>query len=374
MSIRIQLALWYAGALFASLLMCSALLYKEWVIEPRREHPQQEPNDLRHGDDEDNKNGMEGIDDLWQNVLLVAVPATILGLGGGWWLMRKALAPVATLTLAVERVNETHINIQLPRTGNGDEFDRLTGVFNEMTARLADSFQRVREFTLRASHELKTPLTIMRGSMETALSNPLTTPQQRANVLDELHEVERLTKIVDGLTLLTKADAGLVALKHEPVVLDDLVRDVFADAQVLARDTQVNVSLEACDAAVVLGDNYRLRQMLLNLADNAIKYNLPDGLVVVDMRSDGCFCTLTISNTGPGVPSDLLPRLFDPFFRGDEAHSRDVDGCGLGLAIVHWIVSAHGGTINISSEPRGLTTVIVRLPEYAGDLQRATVE
>ena len=351
MTIRVKLTLWYACVLFASLMLCGALLYHEWVLEPQRARRQHAPE---HEDD--------GLTDLFQDVLLCAIPASVLGLGGGWWLMRRSLAPVTALTKATERVNENNLSVQLPRSGNGDEFDRLTGVFNEMTARLADSFNRIREFTLRASHELKTPLTIMRGELEIALDDPQTTPEQREKLLDELDEIERLAKIVDGLTLLTKADAGLVALKQEPVRLDEMARDIFADGQVLARPCEVNIRLDSCEETTVIGDNYRLRQVFLNLVDNAIKYNQPGGTVMITLRRTGEFAEVAVTNTGAGVPPELMSFVFDPFYRGDAAHSRTVDGCGLGLAISRWIVTAHGGTITLASKVGELTTATVRLP------------
>jgi signal transduction histidine kinase len=290
------------------------------------------------------------------------VPATLLALGGGWWMMRRALAPVAALTAAAARVNEHNLANPLPRSGNGDELDRLTEVFNAMTERLDRSFARIREFTLHASHELKTPLTVMHGELETALQDKALTSAQREQLESELDEVQRLAKIVDGLTLLTKADAGQIKLAREPVRLDDLVREACADAQSLGRARAIQVSVAACEEVTVAGDRHRLRQLLLNLTDNAVKYNKPNGSVTLSLRRAGQAAELAITNTGPGIPSQVLPRVFDPFFRGDASHSQTVEGCGLGLSIARWIVTAHGGTIRITSEENCLTTARVLLP------------
>jgi len=250
----------------------------------------------------------------------------------------------------------------LPGSGNGDELDRLTEVFNDMTSRLDNSFQRVREFTLHASHELKTPLTILCGEIETALRDESLTPMERDGYASQLDELRRLARIVDGLTLLAKADAGQVTLKLEPLRLDELVRDNFADTQILAEPNHIQVELAGCEEISLRGDRHRLRQLLLNLGDNAVKYNQPQGRVAMKLHRVNGAAEFVIANTGPGIPPESLPRIFDRFYRGDPAHGTEVDGCGLGLSIVQWIVSAHNGTIQVESVPSQLTTVTVRLP------------
>ena len=293
------------------------------------------------------------------NALLV--PSALIALAGGWWLMRRALSPVAKLTLAVEKIHDRNLHEQLPRSRNGDELDRLTEVFNAMTTRLDASFARIREFTLHASHELKTPLTILHGETETALQGEAISNTQRERLTSQLDEIQRLAKIVDGLTLLTKADAGQIELKREPVQLDEIVRDVFADAQILARPTNISVCLTGCEPTMIHGDKHRLRQLLLNLADNAIKYNQPGGAIEFLLRREGENAELKISNTGAGIAPEILPRVFERFYRGDAAHNSAVDGCGLGLIIAQWITAAHDGSIQIASGRDGLTSVVIRV-------------
>jgi len=238
----------------------------------------------------------------------------------------------------------------------------LTEVFNAMTERLNQSFVRMREFTLHASHELKTPLTVMHGELETWLRDDKITPDQRERIENALDEVQRLAKIVDGLTLLTKAGAGQVALSREPVRLDELVREAWAYAQSLARPAGVEVTLGACAETVVQGDRHRLRQLLLNLCDNAVKYNHPGGNVALTLERVGEGAELRISNTGHGIAPEILSRVFEPFFRGDASHSQTIEGCGLGLSIARWIATAHGGMIEVRSQPGECTTAVVRLP------------
>ena len=351
MTIRTRLTLWYSVVLCAvALAVMTAALYHEFVIEKHHHRYQ--------GKSESERDSEDLIDILTWTV----VPAVAFGLAGGWWLTRQALAPVASLTQAAGRITERNLGEELPRTGNADELDRLAGVFNDMLARLDDSFNRTREFTLHASHELKTPLTVLCGETETALRDEPLAPADRERAASQLDELRRLARIVDGLTLLAKADAGQVTLKLEPVRLDELVRDNFEDARILAEPQGIQVELTACEEATVPADRHRLRQLLLNLADNAVKYNQPQGRVTMSLRRVDGVAEFTIANTGPGIPPEMLPRVFDRFFRGDPAHGPTVDGCGLGLSIVQWIVSAHRGSVQIESEPAKTTTVTVRLP------------
>lgn len=354
MKIRTRLTLWYAGILIVSLAVIGVEAYQE-IAE------QMEDNHRHHLWE-------HALDETSEIVVWVGLPAIVLGMVGGWWITRKALAPVASLTEAVEKINDRNLHEQLRRTGNGDELDRLTEVFNSMTKRLDSSFQRIREFTLHASHELKTPLTVIRGELETALNEENYSPAQKERLLSQIDEIERLAKIVDALTLLTKADAGQVKLNFESVRLDDLVRESFADAKILAQPQNIQVSLGTCDLILISGDRHRLRQLLLNLTDNAIKYNQPGGTVAMSLKHSDEFAELRIENTGAGIAPEMQPRVFERFFRGDSSHSSTIEGCGLGLSIAQWIVNAHHGSIQFVSEPNKLTKVTVRFPNGGGDI------
>jgi signal transduction histidine kinase len=348
MTIRRRLTLWYAGILILSLLLMGIGTYQE-ISEQ-----------LRH----DHRNRPEGhaLDEASEMFLQVGLPAVIFGLLGGWWLTRRALSPVKKLTGDIKKIHEHNLREPLSRTRNGDEIDQLTKVFNDTLSRLDDSFSRIREFTLHASHELKTPLTVLCGETETALREDALSSAERERAASQLDELRRLTRIVDGLTLLAKADAGQIALKLEPLRFDELVRDNFADAQILAESHDLQVELTDCEEISVRGDRHRLRQLLLNLADNAIKYNRPHGGVIMSLLKSGDMAQFKIVNTGAGISPEILPRVFDRFFRGNPAHENTIEGCGLGLSIAQWIVSAHNGTIQIESLPSKLTTVTVQLP------------
>jgi signal transduction histidine kinase len=354
MTIRTRLTLWYAAILFVSSFIITGLSYRELTSE----RAEVKSGAVDQADE-------DGPEDVVSIVLWCGIPAAAVGLGGGWWLMRKAMNPVVALTEAASKVHEGNLHQQIPRTGNGDELDKLTEVFNAMTARLDQSFNRIREFTLHASHELKTPLTVMHGELETALQEGGDSTNKE-RIISQLDEIQRLTKIVDGLSLLTKADAGLINLKREKVRLSELVKDCYEDAQILAQPTRIQVELGCCDEAMVLGDRHRLRQMLLNLTDNAIKYNHQSGNVTIELCAGEGEAKLKICNTGPGIPLELLPRVFDRFFRCDAAHNSVVEGCGLGLSICQWIATAHGGRIEVTSTSKATTAVLITLPLHKG--------
>jgi len=347
-TIRRRLTIWYGVVLAVSLLLISWATYEEFAEQSERG---------RETEVEES-----ALAEASEIIFHVGLPAIILGTAGGWWLTRRALKPLSELTKAAKGINERTLDRPLPRSGNGDELDELAGVLNAMQARLHDSFNRIREFTLHASHELKTPLTVMHGELETALRDNNLPPTDRDRILSQLDELRRLSKIVDGLTLLTHADSGYVKLKKEALRLDQLVRDLHEDMVILAEPTGVQVQLTACDELMVMGDAHRLRQLLLNLADNAVKYNETGGSISMSLCRTGDEAQFIMANTGPGISPEILPRVFDRFFRGDPAHGANVEGCGLGLSIARWIAGAHDGTIEIESTPSKLTTVTLRLP------------
>ncbi len=352
MTLRARLTLWYAGLLLLALLLILGWTYYEMFVEHRT--PDTEAL-LRI-------TGESAMEELGEVFLYGGLPALLVALVGGWFLMRRALAPVVRLTEAAERIDLDNLKERLPRTEGGDELDRLTEVFNAMMGRLEDAFSRIREFTLHASHELKTPLTVMRAEIESALRDGSCGAAQREIFSNQLDEIQRLTTIVNGLAFLAKADAGQVALHREPVRLDELVRDSFSDAQMLGRPQNITVTMTACDEITLQGDRHRLRQLLLNLTDNAIKYNQPQGAVKIALHCNNGDAELVIANTGAGIAAEKLPRVFDRFYRGDPAHTSEAEGCGLGLSIAEWITKAHRGAIKMASQPNEWTTVTVTLP------------
>lgn len=347
MSIRVRLTIWYAAVLLITMVVVSGLTYYEFMIErPAHRAPNGE------------------LDPVWEEdveiALYAGLPCLIVAVTGGWWLARKGFKPLEKLAAAVESIHAGNLKQQLPVPASNDEVARLTRVFNDMTGRLDESFERVRQFTLNASHELKTPLAVMRNELETSLQEPGLSPGEQQRAASLLDEVERLAHVVDDLTFLTKADAGLIQFRHEPVRLDELVREAHSDAQVLALQADVRAELGPCAEATVLGDRHRLRQLLLILTDNAIKHNRPAGTITFEVAASGGEVKLTVTNTGAGLAPHEIPKAFDRFFRGSAANASQSEGTGLGLSIARSIAQAHGVELEICSEPGATTTVAAR--------------
>ena len=298
-------------------------------------------------------------------ILFGGLPAILLGIAGGALLMRRALRPMEDLTSALENTDVSNLSEQVPRSGNGDELDRMTAIFNRMKERLGLSFTQTREFTLNASHELKTPLTIMHATLEQMLTTESPAVQTKEKITSMLEEVQRLSTIVGQLTFLAKADAGMLATTREAVALHELVRDVAEEAAILGGNADITVRITQIEPVIVQGDPMRLRQLLLNLADNAVKYNEPRGTIQLAVRKQNDRAVLAIINTGPALPPELSVRVFERFFRGDLAHASIIEGSGLGLSIAKSIVEAHQGEIRYEILPDQHTRVTVSLPVSA---------
>jgi signal transduction histidine kinase len=302
------------------------------------------------------------LEEALEIVLYAGLPSVLVGLIAGAFVMRRALRPIQSLTEALERTNVSNLGTPVPLSGSVDELDRMTVVFNRMKQRLDASIHQSREFTLHSSHELKTPLTILHGTMEQMLTNSRLEPADTARVESMLEEVQRLTGIVGQLSFLACADAGLLDFNLAPVAMNLLVEDLAEETSILASGRKINVRLTGCDPVTVNGDRMRLRQLFLNLADNAVKYNHDGGTVEIALHASPDSAIFTIINTGATLPPDLRARVFERFFRGDAAHGSEIEGSGLGLCIARTITELHRGTIKFDATDDGRTRVSVRVP------------
>lgn len=336
MSLRLRLGLIFIGMVLLTLLFTTALSWQELVAEP-----------------DDPEAGEENLHEsmswrLMEIVVRGTGPAVLLAFMS-WWLTQRMLRPIEILTKATEKLEKGGYGEQIPLIKGSDELARLMKAFNSMSLQVAASFQRIREFTLHASHELKTPLTVLRSSLERRLPSTAIGSAERDEMASMLDEIQRLTSIVDALTLLSKADAQQLYFEHQPVDLKAIVTTAHEDTEALADGRELTVVLKRCDAVSVTGDRFRLRQLLLILADNAVKYNFPGGTVTLELEALPETAVITMTNTGRGVEATQQSRVFDRFYRGEEAQSLNIDGCGLGLSIAQWIAGAHGAALHFES-------------------------
>lgn len=299
--------------------------------------------------------------------MLLILPVVLLGaIGLGFLLAGTALRPLTGIMHELQAITDgrsLHRRLAVPTTE--DEFAQLARTANQMLARLETSFSSLRRFTADASHELKTPLMVLRAGVERTITNPHT-PTENLEELDRaLEEINRLTELVDSLLMLARADEGRAPLALKECDLRDLVVDVSETAGMLAESEEIRVSTRIPDTPVTLAvDPIRMKQLLLNLITNAIKYTPAGGTVGIRLGDEHGVVTLAVHDTGVGIAPADLPHIFDRFYRADAARSRSGDrpGAGLGLAITKWIAEAHGGAISAASRPGRGTVFSVRLP------------
>src|SRR5499426_590050 len=288
--------------------------------------------------------------------------AALLAGGGGWLLARRALRPVDQMTEAARRISAEHLDEPVHTTGTGDELDRLAATLNDMLARLDVTFRQIRQFSADASHELQTPLTILQGELEVALRAPRSPDDYRRVLTSALEESDRIANLVEGLLLLSRADAGVLRMDHQPVDLARLVAEVCEQSQVLANARGVTLDLGPLTPVTIQGDHQHLRRLLLNLVDNGLKYTLAGGRVTLTLHQEGVWAILRVADTGIGLAPEEQERIFQRFYRAPTAVSRDVEGSGLGLCIARSIVEAHSGSIQIESSAGHGSIFTVRLP------------
>jgi two-component system, OmpR family, heavy metal sensor histidine kinase CusS len=299
---------------------------------------------------------------LW--AILLAVPAA-LAASGGWsyFMARKALAPMERLRRSTEEITATRLDRRLPIANSHDELGRLTLTINEMISRLERSFVEVRRFTADASHELRSPLAVIRSEAEVALNRPIGEEVCRNLLGSILEEVERLTRLTDQLLVLAREDADAAPRPQGPVDLTALVGVVVENMRPLAESKGIAFTAEADGPVEVRGDEVGLREIVYNLLENAIKYTAGGGEVAVRCGRGGGEAFVVVRDTGVGIAPEHQARVFDRFYRVDRTRSREQGGTGLGLSIARSLAAAHGGSIELESAPGKGATFIVRLPE-----------
>ena len=311
---------------------------------------------------------LEGVEDALHQlliILLIAVPAALLiASAGGLFLANKVLRPVDEITQIARQIGSGDLSQRIRIKRVNDELGRLAATFDEMIAKLEESFHRVKRFTADASHELKTPLTILRGEIEVGLKKKRALAEYQRILNSNLEETNRMSRIIDDLLTLSRADMGELSMEREKVELSSLAREVWDDLQIMAQEKGIQLQFMGDGFTRVEGDPLFLRQLILNLTENGLKYTPAGGIVELQVKGDQDegVARIWVSDTGVGIAQKDLKRVFDRFFRVDKARSRETGGTGLGLSISQWIAQAHEGQINVKSKVGKGSTFTVTLP------------
>ena len=295
--------------------------------------------------------------------LIIGLPvAVVIITTGGYILVRRALMPVERITRAAEQITQHNLSERLPVSRTGDELERLSISLNRMIARLDDAFQNSKRFVADASHELRTPLTILRGELETLIEDRRLDPEVRERAASMFEEAVRLTRIVEQLFTLSRLDAGEAQAEWSRFDLASLAKTTAEQMSLLAEDKNITIACDATQSVEVEGDPARLKQVVVNLLDNAIKYTQPGGAVQLHVRRANGHAVLEVEDNGVGISRDALPHVFERFYRVDQTRSGDFEGAGLGLSIAKAICSAHGAEIEATSVPSRGSRFRVTLP------------
>jgi two-component system, OmpR family, sensor kinase len=281
-------------------------------------------------------------------ILLGLAPVALGGAGvGGWFLARRALAPVDAMVETARKIEAEDLSRRIETAASNDELGRLAAVLNDMLARLERSFAAVRHFSADAAHELRTPLTILKGELEVALRSGLAEQEYQRVLSSCLEEVDRLSALVGDLLFLARSDSGNINLGHTPVNLAEVFAEVVPALRALSETAGIIFTVTTPPAVWVRGNSPMLFRLIFNLGENAITYTPPGGTVEIALSQDNSIARLAVRDTGPGIAPEEQARIFDRFYRGDPARGRG--GTGLGLALARSIVLVHNGQITVES-------------------------
>ncbi len=290
--------------------------------------------------------------------------ALILGSVLGWVMAGRALKPVRHVAQTAQRISGSNLSLRIPSRNADDELDYLILTFNRMIERLEASFRQIKQFSTDVSHEMRTPITGIRGQLEVALFTATTTEQYREAIFNALQDIERLSQIVRALLLLSQAESGQVVLQKASMNFAEVLRELVDQFQILAEEAGVRLTAELPPECFADADRVQIERMISNLLSNALKFTPRGGEVRVALVPGEQLLEIVIEDTGRGIPTEFLPHIFDRFYRvpGSGTAPNPEQGLGLGLSFVHWIVRAHGGKIQVESSPGKGTRFSIRLP------------
>ena len=297
-------------------------------------------------------------------MLLVVISISILAMAwvGSRWVADQALTPVEALSSTAEQISGSSLKTRVSLNAPYAEFQRLARAFNAMLERLQHVFEAQRRFIADAAHELKTPLTVIMGSLEVTLKKARSAQEYREVLVSNLGQVERLIALTRSLLTMARFAGERPPLHVTSLTIEPLVKDLVGELAVLAENRHITLAVDARPAPPVLGDEGWVRHMLINLLDNALRYTSSGGTVTVNIEEVGNTVVIAVQDTGPGIAPEHLPHLFERFYRAESARDRESGGVGLGLAIVKEIAEAHGGTVRVASEVGKGSVFTVTLP------------
>lgn len=294
-------------------------------------------------------------------LLVTSIAMIVVAWFGTDWLARKMLATVETLSLTAGRISDSSLQHRLKLDAPYSEFQQLTHAFNAMLDSLQKAYETERRFVDYAAHEMQTPLTVLRGNLEVALQKDRSAEDYRDVLVSNLNQVERLIRLTKALLTLARFTSGRSPMHLAPIKLEPLLRDLIEDLSPLAADREIRLTLQTESAPLVLGNEFGLKQLMINLLSNALRHTDSGGLVTMRLQSSGDIVTVTVQDNGHGIDPKHLPHLFDRFYRADRDTARNSEGTGLGLPIAKEIVTAHQGTITVDSEVGKGSTFTVTL-------------
>ncbi len=297
-----------------------------------------------------------------RETLWLAAPLLLALAGiGGYALARRGLAPLGSMVKQSRAITGQNLDTRLQIGRAAEELETLAASFNDLLSRLDQSFASMRRFVQDASHELRTPLAVIRGEADVALSRDRSPAEYKESLAVIQEESRRLSRLVDDLLNLARADAGHVQLSIEELYLNDLLAECCRSVQPLAAARQIELEWHSGEDVALQGDEELLRRMVVNLLDNAIRYTPAGGRVSASLEAQGPEVRIRISDNGIGIAPEATTRVFERFYRADKARSRQQGGFGLGLSIVKWIAESHHGGVELSSQPGRGSTFTVRL-------------
>jgi len=295
-------------------------------------------------------------------IMIISIPTSLsVTIVIGYFMAKKALKPVDQIRKTAIKISSSNLDERIDIGKRRDELSRLAETFNDMITRLKDAFQRINQFSIDVSHELKTPLTILKGETEVTLRKDRENEDYRKLLKSHLEEVDRMTRIIDDLLLLSKADSEEIRLNIEDIALRDLVVDICMDMKIFADNKGIELIVSELEDVRLKGDELKLRRMLWNVVQNGIKYTQKGGKVEISSYVNNGYVWIDVKDNGVGISEKDMKYIFDRFYRGDKSRRRE-SGSGLGLSISKWIAEAHRGVIEVKSRPLEGSLFSIKLP------------